>query len=198
VWKCPDAAVLDWELGEHLDSSFRLDPSVLTFKRQMGVNLFTLTSVKLKMEVTYDSFREDFFQTLSTSGWSHAGELVIAAPLSDHQLADELAELGAEHGIGISTLGVEMEQLDEWPPHWAIREMSEREFEAVMDKLQPQKIAPRRKARALSWNVLEAIRQDNADFQSLFAWLQRCLKDGRAHTFAEFVKISGEELLRGQ
>ncbi len=196
VWKCPDAVVLDWELAEYLDASFHLDSQLLEFKRQLGTGLFSLTSVKLKLEVTYNSYREDFFQTLSNSRWSHAGELVIAAPLQDEQLAEELRQLGAEYDVGVTSLGVAPDALDDLPPHWAIQQMSEREFEAVLERFQPQRICTVAKPKSLQWRLLEKVRQDNADFQSLFDWLQRCLADRKAHTFSEFTKLTGEQLIR--
>jgi hypothetical protein len=196
VWKCPDAAVVDWQMGEAVDGSFRLDPDVLTLKRQLGLPAFSITSVKLKLQVSYNSVREDFFQALSNASWANQGELVIAAPLEDEQLLEDLRSLGTEYGLGISTLGITMDSLDNLPPHWAIPQLSEREFEALQERLNPKRVTAATKPRPFSWPVLERIRHDNSDFHTLLAWIQRCLKDGKAHTFAEYVKLSGAELLK--
>jgi hypothetical protein len=121
---------------------------------------------------------------------------VIAAPLLDEQLAEDLRRLGAEHSIGISTLGIPLEELDDLPPHWMIPQMSEREFEALQEKLHPQRLSTTARNRPLLWRTLEQARRDNADFQALFAWLECCLKDSQAHTFKEFTTLAGEKIIR--
>ena len=196
VWKCPDAAVVDWEMGEHVDGNFSLAPALLSFKRHLGLQLFKVASVKLKLETSYNSFREDFYQALSNASWAHHGELVICAPIPDEQLVEDLRNLGTQHGIGVSTLGLTMEKLDEIPPHWAIAKMSEREFESLEDRLQIHKITTTGRPKAFDWSTLERIRQDNADFESLLTWLNRSLVDKRAYTYEQYSSIVGQELIK--
>ncbi|MBP7948294.1 MAG: hypothetical protein KA004_01475 [Verrucomicrobiales bacterium] len=196
VWKCPDLAVVDWELGEHLGDDMQFDPATVAFKRSLGQPLCTLSSVKLKLEVTYNSFREDFYQALSNSTWAQHGELVIAAPLVDEQLVEDLRRLGARHGIAISSLGISRENLDDLPPHWAIQQLSAREFDALEDRLEIHRFTTHGDPRPLNWRQVERVRQDNADFDSLFSWLQRSLADGRAHSYQQFTKLLGEEIIR--
>jgi hypothetical protein len=196
VWKCPDAAVVDWELGEHVETNFALAPAMLSFKRHLGLQLFNVSSVKLKLEVTYNSFREDFYQALSNANWAHQGEFVICAPLLDEQLVDDLRRLGTDHGVAISTLGLPMEKLDELPPHWAIMKLSEREFESLQDRLVMQKITTSAHPRPFDWKTLERVRQDNLDFTNLFGWLNRSLADKRAYTYEEYSTLVGNELIR--
>ncbi len=89
LWKCPDAAVLDWGGGEPTDNGLHISPKLLELKRTMGVPPFTMASVKLKVSVSHDSYREDFYQALSHARWGHLGELVVATPIRDEQLAEE-------------------------------------------------------------------------------------------------------------
>lgn len=189
VWKCPDAAVIDWEAGEVTDRGvMELDPGRLELKRALGLPPFTVTSVRLKTGVTYDSFREDVFQALSQSRWAQAGELVIAAPLKDGELAEQVRQLASEYGIGVRIYGLEPEELDELPPGGAIPHMSAREFEALQGRLKGQRLTVAR-PRALEWRMIEQVRRDNVEFQELFHWIQRCLRDRRAWTWEEFTRL---------
>ncbi len=195
VWKCPDAAVIDWELGEYVDTHFALSPAMLSYKRHLGLQLFTVSSVKLKLEVSHNSLREDFFQALSNAAWAHRGEFVICAPILDEQLVEDLRRLGTDFGLGIYSLGLPMEKLDELPPHWAILKLSEREFESLQDRLKMQKITTTGQPKAFDWRTLERMRQDNADFRALLDWIHRSLTDKRAYTFEEFATMTGNELI---
>jgi hypothetical protein len=185
VWKCPDAAVIDWESGDVTERGIRLSQRQIDLKRSLGLPPFTLTSVKLKVEVTHDSYREDFFQALSNARWAHAAELVIATPLEDEQLVEELRQLGSEFGVGILSYGIAADVLDDLRPGYEIPEMTPREFEALQHRLYRQRIvAPR--PRQLDWRLIQQVRADNAEFQELFHWVQRCLTDGHAYTWTQF------------
>lgn len=186
VWKCPDAAVIDWESGEVTDQGLALTPQLLEWKQSLGVAPFILSSVKLTVSVSYDLFREEFFQALSQSHWGHRGELVICAPIRDEQLAEDLRQLGTEFGIGITVYNFTEEDLDEAQPADRIPEMSAREFEALQGKLRRQRLTSAR-TRPLEWRKIEQVRQSNAEFHSLFTWVQQCLKDGRAYPWRDFI-----------
>ena len=187
VWKCPDAAVLDWDLAGTAagGKELRLSAGALSLKRALGLPPFTLLSARLKVEVTHETCRADFFQALSNARWAHRGELVIATPLADEQLADELRQLGSEFGIGVVSYGLTLEQLDELRPGYEIPHMTAREFEALQSRLRPHRLcAPR--PRAIDWRLIEASRRENAEFKELFLWVQRCIDDGRPWTWAEY------------
>ncbi len=185
VWKCPDAAVIDWETGDVTDRGIRLNARQLEVKRALGVPPFSLASVKLKIEVTHDSYREDFFQALSNARWGHTGELVIAAPVQDEQLVEELRQLGTDYGLGIVTYGIALDALDELRPAYEIPEMTHREFEALQQRIHRQRLTSPR-PRPLDWRLIQQVRAGNAEFQELFHWIHRCLADGRAYTWTEF------------
>lgn len=188
LWKCPDAAVLDWGSGEVSESGIALSPRLLELKRAMGVPPFTMASVKLKVSVSSDSYREDFFQALSHARWGHSGELVIATPLLDEQLAEELRRLGAEYGLGIQGYNLDAEELDELPPGHIIQQMKPREFEAVLGRMKRQVLSSAR-PRTLEWRLIEQARTGNAEFQELFSWVQRCLEDGKAYRRQDFAAL---------
>jgi len=188
LWKCPDAAVVDWGGGEISENGLALSPRLLEQKRSMGVPPFTMTSVKLKISVSHDSYREDFFQALSHARWGHAGELVVAAPILDEQLAEELRQLGTEFGLGIQIYNLPEEELDDLPPGYIIQQMTPREFEALLTRVQCQRLTSPR-PRPLEWRLIEQVRQGNAEFQELFLWVQRCLEDGRAYSRRAFAAL---------
>ncbi|MES2708111.1 MAG: hypothetical protein V4726_16075 [Verrucomicrobiota bacterium] len=185
VWKCPDAAIIDWETGEVTEQGLVLSPRLLEWKRSMGVMPFRISSVKLTVSITYDHFREDFFQAVSHAHWGHAGELVICAPIRDEQLAEDLRQLGTEYGIGITVYNLTEEALDDLPCGERIPEMSAREFEALQGRLLRQRLTSPR-TRPLEWRKIEQVRQGNAEFQALFSWVQQCLHDGRAYPWRDF------------
>lgn len=188
VWKCPDAAVIDWESGDVTDQGIRLNSRQLELKRALGVPPFALSSIKLKIQVTHDSWREDFFQALSNARWGHTGELVIAAPVDDEQLVEELRQLGTEFGLGIVTYGIDLDEFDDLRPAYEIPEMTPREFEALQQRLHRHRLSTAR-PRALDWRLIQQVRSDNSEFQELFHWVQRCLADSRAYTWEEFGEL---------
>lgn len=185
VWRCPDAAVVDWEAGGIAGDGESLDTAGFRMKRAFGLAPFRITSVKLKLAVSYDSYREDFFQALCHARWGNGGELIIAAPVPDHQLVEELRELGSEFGLGVATLGIAPEALDELPPGHAIPRLSNREFEAILSRLQRQRLTSPR-FRNLEWSRIGHICQDNSEFRSLFGWLEHCIHAGRAISWRDY------------
>ncbi|MGK0190661.1 MAG: hypothetical protein ACI9R3_006491, partial [Verrucomicrobiales bacterium] len=174
-WKCPDAVVVDWHVQAVDENGPQITPELVTFKRSMGIEPFAMVSTKLKLSVSHDSFREDFFQALSISRWAHRGQLVIAAAIPDEQLVDHLRQLGTEYGIGILTLGLDTESLDDLPSAPQIQNMHPREKEALLEKITPRVITMPAASRSLSWERLESVRHDNRDFDHLFSWVQYCL-----------------------
>jgi hypothetical protein len=180
VWKFPDLAFVEWHVARDGEGGgLKLDRRATAVRAAMGLSAFSITTVKFKMEATHRSFREDFFQSLSHSGWANAGELVIAKAVDDTQLADELRQLGAAHGIGITTLGLNPESLDALPDASAIRKARASEFDAVVARLSVTKLAPARRRPALDWAALETAAAENSDARKLLDWLGACLESGR-------------------
>ncbi len=182
LWKYPDVALVDWELDEVAESGgFRLSRDLLELKMSLGVQPFSITSVRVAIAVSYDNVRELFFQALSGSRWAHTGELVVASRIVDEQLAEDLRRLGAQYGLGVSTLGVDLDKIDEIADGPAILRLDERQFETLQSRLVTrQKITSPRPSPMLDWRLIAEMRRDNDEFHDFFAWIERCLREGQA------------------
>jgi len=133
----------------------------MALKRSLGVSSCSLCAVKFKLEINARTWREDFYQALSTTRWAHTGELVVAAAIEDGQLADELRRLGTEHGLGIVTWGISQEMLDDMRPAWQVPEMTAREFEVLLSRFQRQRLTTSR-PRPLDWHLVRQVRTGNS------------------------------------
>ena len=102
LWIYPDLISVSWKVGVNPSRS-ELDEDMLHLQRSFGSQPFTLKSMKMKLEIRNDTYREDFFQCLSNSRWAHYGELLIAAPIEDNNLINNLRSLGNEFGIGVTS-----------------------------------------------------------------------------------------------
>lgn len=189
-WKCPDAVAVDWHAQSIDDDGPKITPELIAFKRNMGIEPFAMVSTKLKLSVSHDSFREDFFQALSISRWAHRGQLVIAAAIPDEQLVDHLRQLGTEYSIGILTLGLDTETLDDLPSAQQIANMHPREKEALLEKVTPRVITIPSASRALSWAHIESVRRDNRDFDDLFHWVEHCLANHQVCSQAKWQSLT--------
>jgi uncharacterized protein len=180
LWKFPDVALVDWELEEAGENGLRLSHDLLELKMSLGVQPFSVASVRLVMAVSYDNVRELFFQALSSSRWAHTGELVVGAAITDEQLAEDLRRLGGQYGIGVSSLGLDLEALDDIADDTAIARLEERAFESLQGRLLArQKITSARPSGTLEWRLINHMRRDNQDFHAFFAWIEQCLRDGQ-------------------
>jgi hypothetical protein len=180
AWKLPDLVLIDWELDEAAEQENVLNQSVMLLKQRLGVSPVSLCGVKLSTEVTHENVREIFFHALSTSLWAHNGELIIASPITDEQLGDELRRLGAEFGLGISSLGIPLEALDELEDAQAIDQLDDRTFENLQTRLiHRQKIMPVRTRSNLQWPLVNELRRDSLHFKQFLHWLDNCVMQGK-------------------
>jgi hypothetical protein len=107
--------------------------------------------------------------------------LVIGAAITDEQLAEDLRRLGGEYGIGVSTLGVQLEALDDIVDAASIARMEDRAFENLQGRLLArQKITSARPSATLDWRLIRDMRREHAEFHAFFAWIEQCLRDGTA------------------
>ena len=185
VWRYPDAALVDWPGGEATDEGFRLDPMLQRRRRTLNAPLYILTALKLRLSITHESYREEFFQCLSQSEWTHGCEFLIATPIADASLADALAELGQRHGIGILSTGFTTEVLDDLPEAAAILEMKPSEFDAVLARAKFSRLSAPEIRKSLDWPTLAASERDSVDLQALFAWIENGLDSGQPKPFLE-------------
>jgi hypothetical protein len=185
LWTYPEVVLVDWETGDPPDEEMNLDLAVLALKQRLGLPPFRLHAARLRIFPSLQTYREDFFQTLSASAWAQGGELIYAAPIVDEALADGLRRLNALYGVGVTSFGLTTEALDELPRPAHILNAHPRETEAILDRLEVNRIAAPHPRSHIDWLAFDSLRTESAEMQRLFAWLDRCLTAGKAETYKE-------------
>ncbi|MGB0774758.1 MAG: hypothetical protein ACPG32_07345 [Akkermansiaceae bacterium] len=175
LWKFPEMLLVDWESGGDEESSRAL----LKIKSQLALPPFRLHAARLRILPAHHSFREDFFQALSSSVWAQGGELLYAAPIEDEALSDAIRRLCSSFGIGVTTFGLTAEILDELPRPANILNAHPRETEALMERLDITRVAAPKSGDHLDWTALEAIRGDSSEVDKLLVWLSESADAGR-------------------
>ncbi len=186
LWKFPDMVIVDWEVGVPDESGLRFDRDMMSLKRSFGSQPFTLRSVKMKLDANLETVREDFYQCLSNSRWAHFGEFVIANEIADERLLEELRSLGSEFGIGITSLGLSAEAIDDLPEPGMIESFGDREMEAIQKRLTLHRIAPPRPRRELDWTQIRRLRGDNPEIEKMFHWITYSLDNAKAESYASY------------
>ncbi|WP_018969019.1 hypothetical protein [Rubritalea marina] len=179
LWKFPEMVMIDWQ-GLGLDG--QLDP-ILKIKQHLQLPPFILTASRLRIQAQVDSIREDFFQALSASAWANGGELFYACAIDDEALSDALRKLSAHFGIGITCFGLGQEQLDDLPRAEHILNAHPRETEALMERLDVQRIAAPKLSPHIDWSALESIRSDSPEIDTLFQDIQSILESKSQNHF---------------
>lgn len=158
---------------------------MLSLKQRLGVSPFGLHAARLRIQPSLQTYREDFFQTLAVSQWAHAGELIYAAPIIDEALADGLRRLNSVFGIGVTSFGLTSEMLDDLPRPAQILNAHPRETEAIMARLDINRIAAPHLRPHLDWHGLHNLRSESLEARSMVQWLTNCLENGRAEQYKE-------------
>jgi hypothetical protein len=185
LWKYPELVLVDWETGGSPDEEMALDGKMLALKQQLGLPPFRLHGARLRIQPSLLTYREDFFQTLAVSMWAQGGELIYAAPIEDEALADGLRKLNAAFGVGVTSFGLTTEALDELPRPANILNAHPSETEAIMAKLDINRIAAPKTRHHIDWNALGSLRSESAEAEKLVGWLTRCLEERKAEPFKE-------------
>lgn len=185
LWKFPEMVLVDWQTGDEDDEATTLDSRMLALKQRLGLPPFRLVGTRLRIQASLHGYREDFFQALSASIWTQGAELVYAAPIIDEALADGLRALNAAFGVGVSSFGMSIEELDELPRAANILNAHPRETEAVMERIQFDRIAAPRHRQHIDWTALESLRRESPETSRLIDWLCRCIEEGHAQGFRE-------------
>ncbi len=185
LWKYPELVLVDWETGGSPDEEMSLDETMLAFKQRLGIAPFKLHAARLRIQPSLQTFREDFFQTLAVSMWAQGGELVYAAPIEDEALADSLRRLSATFGIGVTSFGLTPESLDELPRPANILNAHPRETEAIMAKLEINRLASPKTRPHLDWAALGSMRNESEEAEKLVVWLTQCIDGRRAEAFKD-------------
>ncbi|MFT3990596.1 MAG: hypothetical protein QM680_04220 [Luteolibacter sp.] len=185
LWKYPELVLVDWETGGPIDEEMTLDETMLSFKQRLGIAPFQLCAARLRIQPSLASYREDFFQTLAVSMWAQSGELIYAAPIEDEALADGLRKLSAAFGVGVVSFGLTAEALNELPSPANILNAHPRETEAIMAKLEINRIAAPHARQQIDWNALGSMRTESEEAEKLIQWLTRCIDERRAEPFKD-------------
>jgi hypothetical protein len=185
LWKYPELVLVDWETGGSPDEEMSLDETMLAFKQRLGIAPFRLHAARLRIQPSLLSYREDFFQTLAVSMWAQGGELIYAAPVEDEALADGLRRLGAAFGTGVTSFGLTTQALDDLPRPANILNAHPRETEAIMSKLEINRICAATSRPHLDWGALTSMRNESEEAESLVRWLTRCINERRAEPYRD-------------
>lgn len=185
LWKYPELVLVDWETGGSPDEEMSLDQSMLDLKQRLGIAPFRLHAARLRLTPTLNSYREDFFQTLSVSQWAQGGELIYAGPIEDEALADGLRKLSSLYGIGVTSFGLTGEVLDDLPRPANILNAHPKETEAIMAKLDIARISGVQSKPQLDWVALNSMRSESLETSKLIDWLRRCIEERRAEPFKD-------------
>ncbi|MFD0892120.1 hypothetical protein KBB96_11885 [Luteolibacter ambystomatis] len=185
LWKYPELVLVDWETGESADEEMTLDETMLSLKQRLGLPPFRLHGARLRIQPSLLSYREDFFQTLAVSMWAQGGELIYAAPIEDEALADGLRKLNALFGVGVTSFGLTADALDDLPRPANILNAHPRETEAIMGKLEINRIAAPHSRHHIDWNALGSLRTESEEAEKLVGWLTRCLEERKAEPFKD-------------
>ena len=182
LWIYPDLISVSWKVGVNPSRS-ELNEDMLHLQRSFGSQPFTLKSMKMKLEIRNDTYREDFFQCLSNSRWAHYGELLIAAPIEDNNLINNLRSLGNEFGIGVTSYGLSKEVLDDLSEPGVIQHFTEREIEGLFKLINYQRISESRPRNELAWEQVNELRNSNTEIDAMFKWLSQSLEQGKVMPF---------------
>jgi hypothetical protein len=185
LWKYPEMVLIDWETDEAPDEEMTLDQTMLSLKQRLGVSPFGLHAARLRIQPSLQTYREDFFQTLAVSQWAQAGELIYAAPIIDEALADGLRRLNSTFGIGVTSFGLTSEMLDDLPRPAQILNAHPRETEAIMARLDINRIAAPQIRPHLDWHGLNNLKSESHEAKNMVQWLTSCLEKGRAEQYKE-------------
>lgn len=193
-WRFPDMIAVEWLVGEVSEAGgFALVPEQLEVRRRLGDAPFRMAAVKLKLEIGYSSLREDLFQCLSASGWANSGELMVAAPIDDEHLVEEIRQFAARFGVGVTTFGLEADVIDDLPEPAAIANLIPREFEAIQSLFRLRRISSSRMVDRFDWQHVVDQRDEQPDYALLDGWLSRCLLEERAIAVEEYIEVLAHE-----
>jgi hypothetical protein len=183
LWKYPEVVLIDWDTGDAPEEEMTLDAALVARRRRLGIPPFGLHAARLRIQPSLQTYREDFFQTLSVSQWAQAGELIYAAPIMDEALADGLRRLSSAFGVGVTSFGLTAEVLDELPRPAQILNAHPRETEAILGCMEINRIATPNVRQNLDWHALNRLRSESGEVKKMLAWLDACLENGRAEPY---------------
>ena len=93
--------------------------------------------------------------------------------------------LSASFGVGVMSFGLTPEALDELPRPANILNAHPRETEAIMAKLDINRISAPKSRQQLDWTELSSLRNESEEAEKLVQWLTRCIDERRAEMFKD-------------
>ncbi|MEO0445408.1 MAG: hypothetical protein AAF191_04960 [Verrucomicrobiota bacterium] len=192
-WKLPDMATVHWLVGEAYDDGMHLHHQSIEVRQRMGGSPFRVSAVTLQLETDYALIREQLFKALSSALWANYAELVIASEISDEQLVEDIRKLADQFGVGVTSLGLSAETLDDLPESAQILNFQTREFEALQSLFNIRKISLPRDRGGLDWGLVNRYRQDSDEFTVFYDWLARCLMDETAYRYSDYLSLCSRE-----
>jgi len=121
--------------------------------------------------------------------WSHSAQLIVAAPISDSLLADELRRLGTSYGIQIQSFNLSLEKLEEMPYASKILALSDSDFENLLGKFTPSFLSTGVLRPTLDWDHIQDMMIQSRTFLDIFDWIARCLRDSRSYNFSNYINL---------
>ncbi len=185
-WRVPDMAVIDWLTADSSDNSVTMDKRKLEITRRLGESPMRVSSVKLRLELDHSSVLEDLHQTLASSEWANAGELLIAASIDDQRLVEEIRRFAARYGIGVISFGLDADVLDDMPEPAAIENLLPGEFDSIQSLLQIRRYAAPEAGKSHDWQHIVSAALENNDFARFEKWVSKSLLEERVITAREF------------
>jgi len=185
-WRVPDLAVVDWMAGVVSEGHLQFDRDKLEVHRRLGRSPLRISSVKLRLELSHAMLYEDLFQCVATSEWSNAGELLVAAPIDDREMIEEIRRFASRYGVGVISFGLAGDVLDDMPEPGTIANFRDQEFKTIQPLLQIRRYATPASGRDYEWSHVTAAAAHNEDFARFERWITHCLMEERTVLAREF------------
>jgi len=186
-WKFPDVVTVRWDVL-HDDDEGEFDENTLDVMRGLGEPPFDLISTELKVDLRAANLRESFFQCVSNSKWANVSQLVVAGPISDQSVVEELARLGSSYEVDVLSFGLSHEQFKSLPTADKIRAMSNKDADALLQNVTVAGIATGAASTPIDWEQLRDLQKQHRSINEILEWVAKCLKDKRPYSFDTWSK----------
>lgn len=170
-WVSPSLLLVDSPI-QFDDDKISQDTGTLKTRQLLGLPPLPLQSVCVKLRATQETHHKLFFQALSSTAWTHSGELLILEPLREDSLLQSLRHLGSTYKLGITSLGLHLEDLDAMPSANNILNADEAQMELILSKLDPVVITPPQHRRQVDAFALDRILNQDESVRILMNSLQ--------------------------
>lgn len=179
LWRFPELVQVEWDVDGEAGEDLALDKESISIRQSQGIPPYALKSIRLRTFCSMETFREDFFQAVSSSMWAQSGHLYYACAIEDEGLLEVIRLLSSRFGVGVTTFGLSLEGIDDLPNTEYLLNANPRETEALMERIQITVVSNSVQKDQLDWKSLSQVRNESPEISQLFAWINRCLEQGR-------------------